>query len=553
MVENMKKSPVTQIPRVILQGSILVSTALVATPSQALRWQFDNGFLLNVDTTLGYSAQWRTENRDEDLEAVLNDNDGNNSFDDGSMTSSKANVLLEVAGEYNDFSFFVRGDALYDYVYADSSSNMSRDNYLSFNSSREVFDASGKPGTVDRGDFPDETVDEHGKRVRLLDAFATYNFNLGEMGGSLRAGRQVISWGEATFYPGVNAVQNPIDAATALAPGVEAKEVFLPTTAVDLKWDFTPNLSTELYYKLDWKRSTQPGVGSYLSTSDITGPGAERLLYSPGFAGGKVERRIEPDDDGQWGAAVRYLTDNGTNFDVYFTRSHSNIPGARVVIDLATTAGSVREVYSDDIDIWGASFSTNVSEAQVYADVAYSDNMPFVDLTPGFSDDFTRLIQSDVTRGEYYQVVAGFTDLYTAFRWLSEQITLLGEVIYQGNDLGDGKLSESDTGSRNGVLATEDAWGYQFRLSLKYFQVIRGMDVDVPITFKHDVDGYGNGIALNNGLKEDQKTASIGFTANYLTNWTFEGKYNWYFGNDKPEDKVLSDRDNISLTVKYRF
>ena len=539
--------------RGLAQGAVLAIAAAATMPSHALRWQFDNGFLLNVDTTLGYSAQWRTESRDEKFEAVLNDNDGNNSFDDGSMTSSKANVLLEIAGEYGDFSFFTRGDAIYDYVYADGSSDMSRDNYLTFNNGREVVDAMGIPGTVDRGDFPSETVDEHGRRIRLLDAFATYNFNVGDMGGSIRAGRQVISWGEATFYPGVNAIQNPIDAAAALAPGVEAKEVFLPTSAVDLKWDFTTNLSAEAYYKLEWKRSTQPGVGSFLSTSDITGPGAERLLFAPGFAGGTVDRRITPDDDGQWGAAVRYLTDNGTNFDLYFARSHANIPGAKVVIDLTDTSGSVREVYTDDIDIWGFSFSTNVSEAQVYADVAYSDNMPFVDLTPKFSDDFTQLTQSDVIRGDYYQIIAGFTDLYTAFPWLSEQITLLGEFIYQGNNLGDGKLSESDSGSRNGVLVTEDAWGYQFRLSLKYFQVIRGMDVDVPITFKHDVDGYGNSIALNNGLKEDQKTASIGFTANYLSNWTIEGKYNWYFGNDRPEDKVLSDRDNISLAVKYRF
>ena len=88
---------------------------------------------------------------------------------------------------------------------------------------------------------------------------------------------------------------------------------------------------------------------------------------------------------------------------------------------------------------------------------------------------------------------------------------------------------------------------------LKYFQIIRGMDVTVPITFRHDVDGYGNSIALNNGLKEDLKTASIGFDAFYLTNWQFSGKYAWFFGNDDPLDGTLDDRDNISFSIKYRF
>ncbi|RLQ21354.1 DUF1302 family protein [Seongchinamella sediminis] len=537
---------------VALRGAALAGTVAVCAPAQAL--QFEQGdWLFNVDTTMGYSAQWRTESRDKDLESVLNDNDGNNSFDAGSMTSSKASFILELGGSYEDFSFFVRTDGHYDYVYTDGTSDMSRDNYLSFNSGIPV------GGSVVRGEFARGTIEEHGRRIRLLDAFVTYAFDVGDtMGGAIRAGHQVISWGEATFYPGVNAIQNPIDSAVALAPGVEAKTVFLPTPAIDLKWDFNFNLSAEVYYKEGWDGSTLPGVGSYLSSSDITGPGAENLIFFPGVpANGKVGGKEKPgDSDGQYGVALRYITDNGTNFDFYYTESHSNIPNARVDINLSRFQALVNETYAEDVKIWGASFSTNVSEAQVYADVAYSENMPFVDLTPTtYIDDNgdVHFVQSDTTRGHYYQVIAGFTDLYTAFDWLSEQITLLGEVIYQGNNLGEGSLSEDAAGARNGVLVTDDAWGYQFRLSLKYFQVIRGMDVDVPITFKHDVDGYGNGIALNNGLKEGVKTASFGVTANYLSNWTFDARYNWYFGNDDPADKVLSDRDNFALDIKYRF
>ncbi len=517
----------------------------------ALEYQWGE-WLINIDTTLGAGAQWRTESRDKDNAfdpLGLNFNDGNNKLDPG-LVSNNMKIILEFGGEYRDFSFFLRGDAVYDWVYTENKSDLSQQAYPSYNN--------GIPagGTLQRGEFPRETIAEHGRRTRLLDAFVTYNFGVGDQYGSVRFGKQVISWGESTFYPGINALQNPIDAVTALAPGTETREIFLPTSAIDLKLGITPSFSAELYYKLDWERSTLPGVGSFLSTSDTTGPGAERTLLGP-LGAAPVVRRVTPDDDGQWGLALRYLADNGSNVEFYYVNAHHNIPGADVVIDLADPSGTFsREVYLDDIPLWGASFSTLLGEAQVYMDGVYSDDMPFVDVTSEFNSD-GNFERSKMVRGHYWQVAAGFTDIYTAFPWLSEQITVLGEVLYQGNNLGESEiipppLGITPPGVRN-LRVTDTAWGYQFRVQLKYFSVLPGMDVTVPITFKHDVDGYGNANALGNGLVEDMKTASIGFDAFYLTNWQFSGKYAWYWDNDIADDRTLSDRDNVSLSVKYVF
>ena len=68
----------------LLQRCALLGAAAAAAPSQALEFQFDE-WRLNVDTTLGYSAQWRTESRDDFLENSVNANDGNNNFDSGSL------------------------------------------------------------------------------------------------------------------------------------------------------------------------------------------------------------------------------------------------------------------------------------------------------------------------------------------------------------------------------------------------------------------------------------------------------------------------------------
>jgi hypothetical protein len=77
-----------------------------------------------------------------------------------------------------------------------------------------------------------------------------------------------------------------------------------------------------------------------------------------------------------------------------------------------------------------------------------------------------------------------------------------------------------------------------------------GMDLKVPIFFKHDVGGYGNAIGYN-GLTNNLKTAGLGVDAFYLTNWQFALKYAWFWGSD-PDNKTR-DRDNIALTAKYIF
>ena len=163
-------------------------------PCPVLAMTFERGdWLFNVDTTLSMAAQWRTESRDKTLAtdfANYNLNDGNINFDTG-LTSAKASGILEISGERENFAFFLRGDALYDYVYEEQDSDLSEADYLTYNG------AIPNGGSLKRGEFPEDTLDEHGKRLRLLEAFINYEFHLGGQTGSVRAGRQVIAWGEA--------------------------------------------------------------------------------------------------------------------------------------------------------------------------------------------------------------------------------------------------------------------------------------------------------------------------------------------------------------------
>lgn len=537
------KTPDKRLSPAALAGTAL-AVAAGTLPDSALALSYEKGdWLFNVDTTLTAAAQWRTESRDRELSTHpdnWNLNDGNNNFDAGSLTSAKGSFILEVGGEYGNFAFFLRGDGLYDYVYENRSSDMSRDNYLSYNG------AIPNGGDVKRGDFPDGTLDEHGSRLRLLEAFINYEFDAGSQTGAARLGRQVIAWGEAILYTGVNGLQGPLDAAVALSPGVEAKEIFLPTNAMNLKWNFNDHISAEAYYKLEWEETTQPGVGSFLSPGDITGPGAQRFLASGTSA--RVASSRDADDGGQWGTALRYVTDYGTNFALSYVRGHANTPSTQLVVDFSNTDNSYfREVYPEDIKFWQFGVSGIIGEANVYADLIYSENAPFTDRTPYFTDDGL-FVAFDATRGHYRQVVLGITDIYTAFPWLSEQIVLTAEALYQSNNLASGDKQDPD----NPYGLTDDAWGYRINMSLSYYSVLPGLDLSVPLSFRHDVEGYGASVVYNSMI-EDQMWASIGLHANYLTNWEFDAKYSFYFGNDDLQEPLLYDRDNFALSAKYKF
>ncbi len=524
----------------ILPAAALATAA--AMPGSALALSFEaGGWSFDVDTTLGAAAQWRTEKRDKKLSTSpenWNFNDGNNNFDRGSLTSAKASFILEVAGQYENFSFFIRGDGLYDTVYMDNTSDLSVENYESYNN------AIPNGGTVKRGDFPDGTLDEQGRRLRLLDAFVNYEFELGSQFGSIRLGRQVISWGEGFIFQSVNSLQNPADGSVALSPGVEAKEIFLPTNAVDLKLGFNDQVSAEVYYKLQWEETTQPGVGSFLSPNDVTGPGAQRTLV-PEF--GQTFPVVSPqhaDDYGQWGAAMRYVTDYGTSFSLSYVRGNANTPGVRVVTDLDTFETYSQEIYPEDIKFWQFGVSTIFGETSVYADLVYSENAPFNDITQ-YVNDKNQLVSSDSVRGHYTQFMVGIFDTWTAFPWLSERIDVIAEVVYMHNNLG---TSDRET---NPYLVTDDALAYQLNLRLNYFSVLPGLDLVVPISYRHDVDGYG--ASAVNPTYEDQMQASIGIEGLYLSNWKFEVKYSFYFGNDDVGEPLWSDRDNVAIGVKYKF
>ncbi|MCB1589275.1 MAG: DUF1302 family protein, partial [Xanthomonadales bacterium] len=205
--------------------ALAVSAALLgAAASPVLAFEYSNGdFRMNVDSTLTYGLSWRVEDQDPSLigkaqfnpigfalpnaqqralqgRFSVNSDDGNLNYDDGDLFSNAIKLTSELSWEYGyNWGGLIRVSGFYDFE------NESRD------------------------ELTDIAKDFVGSDVRLLDFFVYHNFDLGETSnGTVRLGRQVVSWGESTFIQqGINVI-NPIDVSKLRIAGAELKEAFLP-------------------------------------------------------------------------------------------------------------------------------------------------------------------------------------------------------------------------------------------------------------------------------------------------------------------------------------
>ena len=94
---------------------------------------------------------------------------------------------------------------------------------------------------------------------------------------------------------------------------------------------------------------------------------------------------------------------------------------------------------------------------------------------------------------------------------------------------------------------TKNAWGYTLGVTLNYKSVLPGLDLDVPVSFKHTPSGVWKALSM----QENAKSASIGVRFKYFTNWKGNLKYTTFWG-EKDEHRN-HDRDNISFDVTYTF
>jgi hypothetical protein len=515
---------------------LALATALVPAPTLALNFQFGDGeWVVDWDTTVSYAAMWRVAKQDKDkfsyrdtgdlladstrYTLLLNADDGDYNFS-RSMVQNKVSVVSEMNLAWRNYGFFARGRAYYDDIY-NQDTDQSDSAYLTYNSG-ELYG-----GDASFQEFPKGTRDEHRQRLEMLDYFV---FTSGELPGErlydLRLGSQVINWGVSTFFQGINGLQNRADAIAANTPGVEVKEILLPTGAFYGQVDLVQDVTLEAYYQYEWRKTELNGVGSYFSDRDFLGPGAENFLVAVGDSVTFVAPRT-PDEaasnSGQWGSAVHWITDGGTDFGFYYVKAHSKAPAYQLnTVDQIPRSYNI--VYFENLEGYAASFATVLGNTNVQGEVSWTQGAPVV------------LQNGDPEAGDVLAAQLGGSMVLEPTRFWDD-----ASVVFEFA----GSWIESHD---NEELRYDDkATAMALRSEFAYINVASGLDLKVPIFLQYTFDGT----ILESRMAEEATTFNIGLKAIYLNNFTAQLGYTNYF--DGGDNNLLTDRDNVSFNMSYSF
>lgn len=376
-----------------------------------------------LDSNLSVGASWSTANPDKDLIDVNNGGRGlSQAYDDGRLNFKKGETFSKIFKgihdlelKYGDTGVFVRGKYWYDFELKDESRQF-----------KDIDDSNRKEGAQASG-------------AEILDAFVYHNYDIADQPGSVRLGKQVVSWGESTFIQnGINSI-NPVDVSAFRRPGAEIKEGLIPVNMFYVSQSLTENLSAEAFYQLEWDQTVADNCGTFFSQADVVADGCDNnlnVLRNPGAqlavlngnirglnaAFGRNVNQIsatsegiivprrpdrDADDDGQWGLAFRYMFEPlDTEFGAYFMNYHSRAPifsgaapsanaiatanqiatgallggaaaaaGAGAAV-LAANGGYFME-YPEDIKLYGLSFSTTLPTGTAWqGEISYRPNAP---------------------------------------------------------------------------------------------------------------------------------------------------------------------------------
>ncbi|GBL55179.1 Protein of unknown function [Pseudomonas citronellolis] len=583
----------------------------VAAPAKAVN--FNIGEIEGqFDSSLSIGASWSTQSPHQDFigynnggnTATHTTDDGRLNFEKGETFSKLFKGIHDLELKYGDTGLFVRGKYWYDFELKDESRPF-----------KDIDDDGRDKGARSSG-------------AQLLDAFVYHNYDIQNLPGSVRLGKQVVSWGESTFIPNsINSI-NPIDVSAIRRPGAEIKEALLPVNMFYLSQSVTDSLSVEGFYQLKWEKTVLDNCGTFFGTDVVPhgcnlnnannaapGFGALMAQFEPiaaaagqGFIAndeGVILPRSgdrEPGDSGQWGLALRWMTDD-VEYGAYAMNYHSRNPyyssqtanGATLAslgrilaatgaacggrpgcsslvqgMALSTVLGNSNYFieYPEDIRLYGLSFATSLPTGTAWnGEISYRPNMPLQISTP----DVTLAVLNPIaaTSSPNMPNVPGgdnhgyerkpMTQVQTTFTHFFEQVmgadrlTLVGELgLTHLSDLEPTSAMRYGRSPEYGQWApgnthgfyTNTSWGYRARGILDYGNAIAGINLKPNIAWSHDVEGYGP------TFNEGAKAISLGLDADYRNTYTASLSYTNFFGGDY---NTLIDRDFLAFSVGVNF
>ncbi len=333
----------------IFQPKSLALAVALGTAAPAYAVNFNIGEIEGqFDSSMSIGASWAMDKPDMDLVGNANGGTGyTQTGDDGRLNFKRGETFSKIFKgvhdlelRYRDSGAFIRGKYWYDFELKDESRLF-----------KDISDSNRKEAAKSSG-------------AQILDAFLYHNYSIGDLPGTVRLGKQVVSWGESTFIGNsINAI-NPLDAAAFRRPGAEIKEGLIPVNMLYVSQSLTDRLSMEAFYQLEWDQTIVDNCGTFFASNDVAADGCDNnytvlsaaqrdsiiaagvtidqlnaLIGADYYAGlddlgiivgpegVTVPRGGDRDarDSGQYGFAFRWLGDVA-EYGLYFMNYHSRTP-----------------------------------------------------------------------------------------------------------------------------------------------------------------------------------------------------------------------------------
>jgi hypothetical protein len=528
--------------RALRRTAIVAAIAAMTAPAWAGSAKIGDDITVDYALTATYSLASRVSDQSQalingprgstGLPSTANSDDGDRNFKKGSLIANRVSLLGEADIKRQNLGFFVRASGFYDGAYQGRNDNDS-------------------PSTVNKsGAFNEFTSDARhfmGERARFLDAYAYGTFDLGETSRlNVRLGQQVVQWGEGLFFPNIAGAQGPVDATKANVPGIEVKDILLPVGQVAGSLRINSAVSLLGYVQYQYKPNELNPVGSYFSTSDVVGPGAEFIRVAPGF---NIYRGadIEPGNSGQWGLGTRLrLTDN-TEAGLYYLRYHDKNPSVvtsyasiPVAPHVLPTGYNIK--FLDDIKLTGMSLATKLGDVSLGGELSYKQDVPVL---------VNSLLGAVSTRADAVQGQVNM--IYTMGpTFLADSTTFAGELGY----LQVGKVQPTLVLGvpASQLSATKSASAGTLTVAFNYNNVFDGWDLVVPVSYAQAFKGRAAVPGAFGSLYgQGDKRLSVGLTFKYLNNLELGISYSAYLGSADLTLRPLADRDYVAFNAKYSF
>jgi hypothetical protein len=543
-----------------MAGTAIVLCSAICSSAHAYEYTFNDGVKVEIQNTLQYSVLERTSPESPFLQDEVNNNDGDNNLRAG-IVSNRFDLLSKIDISDDGFGLDASADSFYDTVYNQNAQNGDAFTY--------------NPASEPADKFTSETRTAAGRDIELRNLFVYGSQTIAGVPVTLRVGRLVNIFGESLFFAanGIAYGNAPLDIARAEAvPDTQAKDLFLPVGQVNLSAQLTESISATFYYQFEWDKYNFPASGSYFSTVDLLGEGAQRLIAStpaPPYAPGAYFYRgkdISGADTGQFGLAVHYdpvdaqydlgfyaLQYNDSEPQIY-TRPHFEFFGfAPTVVPTpvagnpgALALGTYQLVYPDHIQIFGISGSTTYGPTNFAGEISARTNEPLVSsvtVGPGELADNNQHPLYAIGNTLHYQASAVYLGPGGKY-WDASN------VLFEA--AGDNLLGFTKNRENFNTAYRHMALGLRAIASLTYYEVLPGLDLTPNIGLGWNFMGLAPDTQGFNDTGIDRGgDITVALSAAFLVNWTGGIAYTRYIapaGRDP-----YADRDFASFNIERTF